>query len=693
MLAFDGLTPVEFLARVERLLADPSGRLQASATDLLGDVQADQIDAVVTKRIGEAPSVVKHAAALMTLPSAAPAGAAAWLKLGPSAWTAGLLAATLTHGHARHVHRRRHAGVGTLLAGFTLERAAIGLSEKERGLVRGMATLFAGGIIAPAEWTRFAAQMVWADGKCSVRPSAAHAAHAELADAKVILADILKARFDAHEPFLAATAAMVAARSRQTAGLADAIDRFLAPGARWRDRADIAQSDVLSLTPSPAALVVGYDGAQGAPVYYARNESLFTIGGPGTGKTECLVLPNLLSYPGSALVLDVKGELWDKTAGYRAKHFGPVYRFAPTDPAGHSHRYNPFDFISTEPEKAATDCEVFSFQIVTPTPNNHDPYWENRGRDFLWAMAMVVALRSGGKNRAMATLMRLLSVPLDVKVTAPDFAGSDTDNLINGLAEMAQAYGIPALAEHANAIKGGLGSQRLESVADNARRFLNIFSRSATLRAAMAGSDWHPLDLRRKPGMTVYLCLPGDDLDTFAPIVRLILQQHANALLRDFTYRKGQPPITFFLDEFPQLKRMASVMRMVDTGRGAGLRLWFFAQYLGQVRQAYDKQADGLIGACKVRSFLSPDPDAAQFIKPYLGAATNLFTGEKTPLAETHDLLGSAFSDTILTLADGPYRFAKRYAWQTMAAKILPPPKVPVLRTTPEPPKTQGDQP
>ena len=372
--------------------------------------------------------------------------------------------------------------------------------------------------------------------------------------------------------------------------------------------ADIEAGKALSFTPSAAGLIVGHDEDSGRPVYFTGNESLFSIGPPGCGKTECQVLPNLLNYRGSALVLDVKGELWDKTAAWRQANVGPVFRFAPTDPSGRSHRFNPFDFISEKPEQAATDCEVFSFQVVAPNANHHDPYWENRGRDFLWAMAMIIAMRSKGRARAMATLMRLLSVPLDVKATAKDFDASDAAKLIAGLDEMARLYKIPALAEHAKAIKGGLGSQRIESVVDNARRFLNIFSRSATLRAAMSGSDWHPKQLRERPGTTVYLCLGGDDLDTFAPIVRLILQQHANALLKDFRHKPGEPPITFFLDEFPQLKRMDSIMRMMDTGRGAGLRLWFFAQYIGQVRQAYDKQADGLINACRVRSFIRRTP-------------------------------------------------------------------------------------
>ena len=679
MLPFDGLTSDAFLTRIDQLVTHPAGRLVVPAPQLLSELSAAQIDAVIEKRLGEAPSLAKHVASVLTLPSAASAGPAAWLKIGPSAWTAGFIGATLTHAHATGKHRRRRNAIIAILGGLELSRAAIGLTDKEHGLIRAMAALFADGAIPPDAWSRFAALMTWGGGACSIaaHPSVAHVT--ELPEARLTLAETLKAGFDGHDAFLAATAALVARRAQRSAQSARSFEAFLSPGARWMTAEDVSQSAVMTFDPSPAALIVGHEPASGRPIYFARNESLFSIGGPGTGKTECQVLPNLLSYAGSAVVLDVKGELWEKTAAYRARHFGPVYRFAPTDPAGRSHRYNPFDFIGTDPEKAATDCEVFSFQVVTPTPGHHDPYWENRGRDFLWAMAMIVALRSKGRNRAMATLMRLLSVPLDVKAAAPDYVGSATDNLVKGLGEMAVTYRIPALAEHANAIRGGLGSQRLESVADNARRFLNIFSRSATLRAAMSRSDWHPRQLRERPGTTVYLCLPGDDLDTFAPIVRLILQQHANALLRDFTYRKGEPPVTFFLDEFPQLKRMESILRLLDTGRGAGVRLWLFAQYLGQIRQAYDKQADGLIGACRVRSFLSPDAEAAESLKPYLGTTRNLFTGEKHPLAEPHELVGPAFADTILSLADGPYRLAKRFAFATMADRIRPPPIVPAL--------------
>lgn len=678
MMPFNGLAPDVFEAKIGALIDDPAGKLVAPVTHLIGALDPRQVDEFVVRRLGDRPTMVKHLATIAAIPMGGrDTGPAAWLTILPSSWTLAMVGAAVTHGvNRRSFEKRRRALIG-LLGAFQLTRASIGLDDKEKALARAMAALFARGTMSSEEWSRFAAELTWADGQAALDPGAGLADDRHLPEARQVLSELLKATMEPHRAALAAAAAIVA---REEASLPLPIRDLITPGARWMTAADCAAAKMLSNTPSPAALVIGHDPASGKPLFYSRPESLFTIGGPGTGKTECQVLPNLLSYKGSAIVLDVKGELWEKTAGWRQRHVGPVFRFAPTDEQRRTHRYNPFDFIGTEPEKAATDCEVFSAQVIVPTPNHHDPYWENRGRDFLWAMAMIVALRSKGPSRAMASLMRLLSVPLDMKASDRAYPGSDTEKLVNGLHQLAAATKVRALAEHANAIRGGLGSQRLESVADNARRFLNIFSRSASLRAAMSASDWHPRMLRERPGTTVYLCLSGDDLDTFAPVVRLILQQHANALLRDFKHKPGEPPVTFFLDEFPQLKRMDSLMRMVDTGRGAGLRLWFFAQYLGQVRQAYDKQADGLIGSCRVKSFLSPDAEAADYLKPYLGTRRNLFSGETTPLAETHELLGQAFADTILTLAGGPLKLAKRFAWETMADRILPPPPVPRQR-------------
>src|SRR3546814_15138145 len=57
-----------------------------------------------------------------------------------------------------------------------------------------------------------------------------------------------------------------------------------------------------------------------------------------SGKGVGLVVPSLLTWPGSAIVHDIKGENWTLTAGFRARH-GRVLLFDPTNPK--SSAYNP----------------------------------------------------------------------------------------------------------------------------------------------------------------------------------------------------------------------------------------------------------------------------------------------------------------------------------------------------------------
>ena len=57
-----------------------------------------------------------------------------------------------------------------------------------------------------------------------------------------------------------------------------------------------------------------------------------------SGKGVGLVVPSLLTWPGSAIVHDIKGENWQLTAGWRAR-FSRVLLFDPTNPV--SAGYNP----------------------------------------------------------------------------------------------------------------------------------------------------------------------------------------------------------------------------------------------------------------------------------------------------------------------------------------------------------------
>src|SRR3954454_18419762 len=70
-----------------------------------------------------------------------------------------------------------------------------------------------------------------------------------------------------------------------------------------------------------------------------------------SGKGVGLVIPTLLTWPGSAIVHDIKGENWRLTAGWRAG-FGRVLLFDPTNPD--SSPYNPLLEVRRVTARSAT---------------------------------------------------------------------------------------------------------------------------------------------------------------------------------------------------------------------------------------------------------------------------------------------------------------------------------------------------
>lgn len=558
-----------------------------------------------------------------------------------------------------------------LIRCFDVVRSVLTLTEKEKAAFRAIAALTAAYQYTPEQWTRFLAQMTWNGGRSILEETPPLDQHQRNHEIRAYLAEYLKTILPDHDSFVAEVAQYAAHHHLKETVTSPAIGQATADGTRWMNESDFKSSPFYKIAKSPLSLQLGIDPATGKEIFFDGHESLITIGGPGSGKSQAHVITNLLRSPGSAIVLDVKGELWEKTAGYREKRWGPVYRFSPTDAAG-SACYNPFDFISTKPDEAADDCGVFSYQVIADNPKLHDPFWENRGRDFIWAYAMVVALTYKPADRTIESLYKLLSLPLD-----PD-SDSEISKFADLMSELGQKHNIPDLDGAANALIGGMaiGGKTIEGVLDTGRRYLAGFARSAHTRRAMSKSDWTPQDLRSRQGSTLYICLSPTELKSFAPIVRLILAQHSRILQRHLA-RKDEVPITFFLDEMPQLGNFEAILELQDVGRGAGLRLWMFAQTLGQLSKAFGHERyKGVVDACRVRCFMQPDNEAAQLIAPALGEVRNFFNGERRPLATANDLMGRAYHDKtiITTRGDHPMALDKVMAWKSLANRMFPTP-------------------
>lgn len=668
------LSPQDFIAEIDRRLSDPTATFALPISVLLDQLTKHQLTAFLTNLEAHSKTYGDYADAV-----------GKYMK--PESSFAEYAGSIFSWHVSRATTHRKHKDILACLRAMTATRATIAFSDRDKALTRGMAALLIHNAITPADWRSFYIHLCTKDSILSIDP--AHAKRRHVLRADEALNELLQNMLDPYDAEMARAANLIAKHANASTTLQKLVSDTLTKGARFMTDEEIETARALSFDKTAASLILGYSRDSGRPVYFNTSESLLSIGAPGTGKSQGLVMPNLLTYPGSAIVLDVKAdELWNATAAYRQANFGPVYRFAPTDQSGRSHRFNPFDFISDTALQAPIDCEVFGYQIIANNPKLHDPYWENKGRDFLWAFAMLLALAKTKSRRVMENLAELASLDLSLADNKdPDSMSPDTAAVIGLLRNHAKTFDIPDLASAANALQSGIRAKegRLESVMDTMRRYLSVFGRSSTLRTAMSASDWHPRQLREQPGTTIYLCIPDNELDAYAPILRLLFFMHMR-ILKDQPMAHGDPPITFFMDEMPQLGNFAAIPNMQDTGRSAGLRLWMFAQSIHQITGAFgDKRGESLINNAAVQTYLRPDSKTAQTLSNAMGNTQNIFTGESEPLATHNDLAGRRYRDTLIAMIPGdqPLLLEPRMAYQTMADRMTPPPLVPVAQRPP----------
>lgn len=106
---------------------------------------------------------------------------------------------------------------------------------------------------------------------------------------------------------------------------------------------------------------------------------IVTFAATGRGKGVSVLVPNLLSYRGSCVITDPKGELFKLTAGHRERRFG--HRIVCLDPFGvcgaWSDTCNPLDLIDAESPTLINQCRDLANQLVVRAGTEHEPHWND----------------------------------------------------------------------------------------------------------------------------------------------------------------------------------------------------------------------------------------------------------------------------------------------------------------------------
>ncbi|MEL7113314.1 MAG: type IV secretory system conjugative DNA transfer family protein, partial [Pseudomonadota bacterium] len=397
----------------------------------------------------------------------------------------------------------------------------------------------------------------------------------------------------------------------------------------------------------------------GEALAFNGNESLVTFGPPGRGKSQAHALLNLLNYPGPMIALDLKGELFRDSAGYRQTGFGArVLKFSLLSDGAPYHRFNPLLMLSRDPDFLWDDARAMAIDLLPSARGESDPYWTNSARDLVAVLIGSMLIGCEDEETTFEELMTRIAI-----------SGDDRTAFLDAVAQRAKDAGVPGLRNRAISLLGLKKSERaLENIYQHARQALSCFE-SPVVQRATAAMDWRPEDLRHA-ATTLYLSLPMDQIEPFGPVIRAVIGAHIKALTTSDP-APGALPVTFLLDELPQLGNFDAVVRAVEIGRSYGLRLWGFAQHAQQFEETFSRWKV-LTDSPAARCYMNADLASAEVISRTLGEVVDLFSGRETLLASPAELMGANFENKIIVMQAGGHVYCvdKMMAFEAFADRI-----------------------
>lgn len=311
-----------------------------------------------------------------------------------------------------------------------------------------------------------------------------------------------------------------------------------------------------------------------------------TRSGKGTG----VVIPNLLTWQGSVVVLDVKRENFDASAGFRARYGQEIFLFNPTDRAGCTARYNPLSFIDRD---NADDVIIELQKIATMlfvAPDHGEAFWANGARTGFVGVGAWLA-ETSDEPLTMGAIYRYLTE-------------GDARNFFKK--ELAKP-GLNLSAGCRTALADFAGGSD-NSFADIKKTITNVLGLwlNPLVDAATATSDFDLRDLRRYH-MSIYLGVSPDELDRIAPLYNLLFQQLIDLNVRELPDDTTPVPVLVILDEFARLGRASVIASAFSYIAGYGIRLLPVIQSRSQLRGVYGEHvSDEIIANCGVEVAFTP---------------------------------------------------------------------------------------
>ncbi|NVN48231.1 type IV secretory system conjugative DNA transfer family protein [Asaia spathodeae] len=397
---------------------------------------------------------------------------------------------------------------------------------------------------------------------------------------------------------------------------------------------------------SNAVTVGGWTDPTGR-LRYLRHEGpehVMVVAPTRSGKGVGLIVPTLLSWTRSAVVHDIKGELWAMTSGWRQKHAkNIVLKFDPASPEG-SCGYNILSEVRLNTPYEVGDTQNLVTIIVDPDGKGIEgDHWASSAHSLLVGLILYRLRLASSEGQEVPSLF-------DIGWSLSDPTKKDRE-----LWDEMLAYRLPGtdqidpvIGQTARDMIGLIerGEEEYTSVMSTTKRFLNIY-RDPIIRKNISSSDFKMWDIvnSEKP-VTLYFVIRPSDKERLRPLVRLMMNQIMRVLTRDpLTFDSSNQPIRphkhrllMMMDEFPSFKKLEVFEESMAFVAGYGIKCYVVIQDFNQLWKEYTDN-EAITSNCHVRVVYAPN-------RQETADEISAMTGTMTVVAEDISESGKQFGMT-----------------------------------------------
>lgn len=331
-----------------------------------------------------------------------------------------------------------------------------------------------------------------------------------------------------------------------------------------------------------------------------------------SGKTAGFVIPTALSFKGSLIIVDPKGELETLLAEALKKAGKTVYAIDWSDERAKD-AWNPlslkvFPSVLSSFGKAERQAERIAAMLVGQKGQSED-HWEANAKKHIAALillavylAEIAEQRLDPNNPAtvadyetyrephLSRVFGFVAKDVDVQTLlskGAEAVNSAKDNL-RDLLRFAAEVGAPQriltdLASWANAPDNEAGSHTTTFLSK-----LQIW-RSRAVKGATRECSFEWQDLRETPSV-VFIKFPQQDAQSLGVLTALFFETFFGWAL-DVPKKPDECPIAILADEFASLPKINLMTDFLSKGAGMGAVVWLIVQDFAQIKATYGDKA------------------------------------------------------------------------------------------------------